>query len=47
MALPVVIFVGKSKEWVSDLVAKAKTLKVTYGGEKDCDVGPLCYPEVK
>lgn len=47
MALPVAIFVGKSKEWVSDLVAKAKTLKVTAGIEKDCDVGPLCYPELK
>jgi malonate-semialdehyde dehydrogenase (acetylating)/methylmalonate-semialdehyde dehydrogenase len=47
MALPVAVFVGKSKDWVPDLVAKAKKLNVTAGKEKNCDVGPLCYPELK
>lgn len=47
MALPVAVFVGKSKEWVADLVAKAKKLVVTAGIEKNCEVGPLCYPELK
>lgn len=31
MALTTAIFVGKSKEWIPDLVAKAKELKVNEG----------------
>ncbi|CAI5711815.1 unnamed protein product [Peronospora effusa] len=41
MALSVVVFVGKSKEWVHDIVEKAKEMKVNGGLEPDTDVGPL------
>lgn len=41
MALSVVILVGESQKWIPELVAKAKTLKVSCGTEKGTDVGPL------
>ena len=41
MALSVVILVGESQKWIPDLVAKAKTLKVSGGTEKGTDVGPV------
>lgn len=41
MALPVVIFVGQAKEWIPDLIAKAKSLKMNAGHEAGADVGPL------
>lgn len=47
MALPVAIFIGETKEWIPDLVAKAKKFKVTAGIEKDCDIAPVCYPALK
>ncbi|MHB9796324.1 CoA-acylating methylmalonate-semialdehyde dehydrogenase [Pseudomonas sp. MT3] len=41
MALSVAILVGEANEWIPDLVAKAKTLKVSGGTEANTDVGPL------
>ena len=41
MALSVVILVGESQKWIPELVAKAKTLKVSGGTEKGTDVGPV------
>ena len=41
MALSVAILVGEANEWIPDLVAKAKTLKVSGGTETGTDVGPL------
>lgn len=41
MALPVAIFVGKSQEWIPDLIARVKTLKVDAGNVAGADVGPL------
>ena len=41
MALPVVVLVGESQQWIPELVAKAKTLKVSAGTEKGTDVGPV------
>jgi len=41
MALSVVVLVGEAQQWIPDLVAKAKTLKVSGGTEKGTDVGPL------
>lgn len=46
MALPVAVFVGSTKEWIPELVAKAKKLSVNAGHEKGADVGPVCYPEL-
>ena len=41
MALSVVILVGEAQKWVPELVAKAKTLKISAGVEAGTDVGPL------
>lgn len=47
MALPTIIMLGDSQEWIPDMVEKAKSLKVNAGFEEKIDVGPLCYPELK
>ena len=41
MAISVAVLVGKANEWIPDIVAKAKTLKVTCGTEHGADLGPL------
>ncbi|CAM3560181.1 CoA-acylating methylmalonate-semialdehyde dehydrogenase [Paracidovorax anthurii] len=41
MALSVVVLVGEAQQWIGDLVAKARTLKVNGGTEPGTDVGPL------
>lgn len=41
MAVSVAILVGEAHEWLPDLVAKAKGLKVSAGHENGTDVGPL------
>lgn len=41
MATSVVVFVGASKEWLPDLVERAKGLSVNGGTEPDTDVGPV------
>ena len=41
MALPVVVLVGEAQKWIPDLVAKARTLKISGGTEKGTDVGPV------
>lgn len=39
MALSTVIFVGQSKEWIADVVDKAKKLTVGSGFDPKTDVG--------
>ncbi|HEX4944084.1 MAG TPA: CoA-acylating methylmalonate-semialdehyde dehydrogenase [Usitatibacteraceae bacterium] len=41
MAISVAVLVGKANEWIPDIVAKAKSLKVTSGMEAGADLGPL------
>jgi malonate-semialdehyde dehydrogenase (acetylating)/methylmalonate-semialdehyde dehydrogenase len=41
MAVSVAVLVGEARNWVPDLVEKAKTLKVGAGTDKGVDVGPL------
>ena len=41
MALSHVVLVGEAQQWVPELIAKAKTLKVNAGVEKGTDVGPV------
>jgi malonate-semialdehyde dehydrogenase (acetylating)/methylmalonate-semialdehyde dehydrogenase len=41
MAASTAILVGDAQTWIADLVAKAKTLKVSGGTEAGTDVGPL------
>jgi len=47
MALSTAVFVGKTKEWIPDLVAKAKKLRVTAGNEPGADLGPLISKDAK
>ncbi|MFT4101372.1 MAG: CoA-acylating methylmalonate-semialdehyde dehydrogenase [Burkholderiaceae bacterium] len=41
MAVSVAVLVGDAQQWIPDLVAKARTLKVSAGVEDGTDVGPL------
>lgn len=41
MALSVAVLVGEAREWIPELVEKAKRLKVNAGVETGTDVGPL------
>ncbi len=41
MALPVTVLVGEANNWIPELVAKARTLKINGGAEPGTDVGPL------
>jgi len=47
MALSTAVFVGKSKDWLPELVAKAKKLKVNAGWEPGADLGPVISPASK
>lgn len=47
MALSVAVMVGDSKNWVNELVEKAKTLKVNAGHEPNTDIGPVISPRAK
>ncbi|MCL4419852.1 CoA-acylating methylmalonate-semialdehyde dehydrogenase, partial [Patescibacteria group bacterium] len=47
MALSTVIFVGETKEWIHEIVARAKNLKVGSGLDSKTDVGPLISKESK
>jgi len=47
MALSAAVFVGETKNWIPDIVAKAKKLKVTEGMQPGADMGPLISPEAK
>jgi malonate-semialdehyde dehydrogenase (acetylating)/methylmalonate-semialdehyde dehydrogenase len=41
MAVSVAVLVGEARNWIPDVVAKAKTLKIGVGTESGVDVGPL------
>jgi malonate-semialdehyde dehydrogenase (acetylating) / methylmalonate-semialdehyde dehydrogenase len=41
MALTVVVLVGAANEWIPEIVARAKTLKVNAGAESGTDIGPV------
>ena len=41
MAVPVIILVGESRNWLPELARKAQTLKVNAGAEPGTDVGPV------
>ena len=47
MALSTAVFVGESKEWLPEIVERAKKLKVSAGTEPGADLGPLISPEAK
>ncbi|XP_067682553.1 probable methylmalonate-semialdehyde/malonate-semialdehyde dehydrogenase [acylating], mitochondrial [Haliotis asinina] len=47
MALSTAVFVGEAREWIPELVERAKKLKVNAGHEPGADLGPLISPEAK
>lgn len=47
MAISVVVLVGEAQNWIPDIVAKAKKLKVNAGHEPGTDVGPVISPAAK
>jgi len=47
MALSTAIFVGEAREWIPELVERARKLKVNAGDQPDADLGPLISPESK
>ncbi|RQV40458.1 methylmalonate-semialdehyde dehydrogenase (CoA acylating) [Burkholderia cenocepacia] len=47
MATSVVVLVGKARDWLPDLVEKAKALKVNAGAEAGTDVGPVVSKAAK
>lgn len=47
MATSVTVLVGEARKWIPDIVAKAKTLKVSAGTEKGADLGPVVSKNAK
>lgn len=47
MAASVAVLVGNTREWIPELVEKAKDLKVNAGKESGTDVGPLISDKAK
>jgi malonate-semialdehyde dehydrogenase (acetylating) / methylmalonate-semialdehyde dehydrogenase len=47
MATSVAVLVGAAKDWIPDIVAKAKSLKVNAGTEAGADLGPVISPHAK
>lgn len=47
MALSTAVFVGKSKEWLPELVKRSQKLKVGPGWEPGVDLGPVISPSAK
>jgi malonate-semialdehyde dehydrogenase (acetylating)/methylmalonate-semialdehyde dehydrogenase len=47
MATSVTVLVGEARNWIPDIVAKAKTLKVNGGAEKGTDLGPVISTTAK
>ncbi|CAG4952784.1 unnamed protein product [Colias eurytheme] len=47
MALSTAVFVGEAKEWIPDLVERAKALKVNAGHVPGTDVGPVISVKAK
>src|SRR5471030_1024250 len=47
MATSVTVLVGEARQWIPDIVAKAKTLQVNAGVEKGADLGPVVSKNAK
>ena len=47
MATSVTVLVGEAREWIPDIVAKAKSLKVSAGIDKGADLGPVVSKSAK
>lgn len=47
MALSTLVLVGESREWLPEIVEKAKQLNVNGGFEDGADLGPVITPQSK
>lgn len=47
MALSTAVFVGEAKNWIPEIVERARKLKVNEGMQAGADLGPLISPEAK
>ena len=47
MATSVAVLVGEANQWIPDIVAKAKTLKLNGGTEAGADLGPVVSQQAK
>ena len=47
MANSVAVFVGAARDWLPELVAKSKAMKVGPGTDRSADLGPLVNPRAK
>jgi malonate-semialdehyde dehydrogenase (acetylating)/methylmalonate-semialdehyde dehydrogenase len=47
MATSVTVLVGEAQKWIPDIVAKARTLKVNAGVERNTDLGPVVSKKAK
>jgi len=47
MATSVTVLVGEAQKWIPEIVAKAKTLKVSVGTDKGADLGPVISKNAK
>jgi malonate-semialdehyde dehydrogenase (acetylating)/methylmalonate-semialdehyde dehydrogenase len=47
MALSTAVWVGEAKNWIPEMIERAKKLKVNAGHEPGADLGPLISPESK
>jgi len=47
MATSVAVFVGAARDWLPELVAKSKAMKVGPGTDRSADLGPLVNPRAK
>jgi len=45
MALSCAVFVGETKEWIPELVERARKLRVNEGFQEEADLGPMITPE--
>ena len=47
MANPVTILVGDARNWLPEIVERAKLMKVGPGSQRDADLGPVVSPQAK
>jgi malonate-semialdehyde dehydrogenase (acetylating)/methylmalonate-semialdehyde dehydrogenase len=47
MANPVTILVGETRDWLPEIVERAKLMKVGPGSQLDADLGPVVSPQAK
>ena len=47
MALSTAVFVGETRNWIPEIVERAKKLQVNEGLQAGADLGPLISPEAK